>query len=313
VSRASLASVCVVGVGAVAAGTASPPVLAAGMGLLLLPGVAWALLVSSARWVAVTRTVASCEVLEDVAVRLLFTVHAAWWLPVRIEVEDHLGGWRPVERRRACLELVVPRPGAYWLSPSRVRLRDPTGAFERRIAAGNSEHLLVLPVPQRESIAGRARFGPTDEPEPQGFKPYVPGTPLTHIHWPALARGAELQVRNFAPPPCRLPLVVVDTGGTSRLEALDWLARTAAGHVLELARSGGCRVLFPGDTTPMGVVGVGDAWRAVHRRLATLATDAPSTQPRAAASGAAVRLRGTGAPAALPPAPPLPPGLLPAA
>jgi uncharacterized protein (DUF58 family) len=305
--------VCFIGVGAVGAGTASPPLLAAGIGLLLLPGAAWALLVSSARWVAVKRTVVSCEVPEDVAVRLHFTAHTAWWLPVHIEVEDHLGGWRPIERGRACLELVVPRPGAYWLSPSRVRLRDPTGAFERRIAAGSPEHLLILPVPHRESIAHRTQFGRTDEPEAHGLRSYVPGTPLARIHWPALARGAELQVRNFAPPSCPLPLVVVDTGGASRLEALDWLARTAAGHVLELARTGGCRVLLPGETTLKGVVGVGDAWRAVHRRLATLGTATPSSQPRAAVPGAAVRLRATAAPSALPPAPPLPHGVLPEA
>jgi uncharacterized protein (DUF58 family) len=313
VSRASLASVCVVGVGAVAAGTVSPPLLAAGIGLLLLPGAAWALLVSSTRWVAVKRTVASCEASENVAVRLHFTVHAAWWLPVHIDVEDHRGGWRPIERGPACLELVVPRPGGYWLSPSRVRLRDPTGTFERRIAAGSPANLLILPAPRRESIARHTQFGQANEPEPQGLRSYVPGTPLTRIHWPALARGAELQVRNFAPPPCRLPLVVVDTGGVNRIEALDWLARTAAGHVLELARTGGCRVLLPGETTPMTVVGVGGDWRAVHRRLATLGTAAPSSHPGAAVSGAAVRLCATGAPGALPPARPLPHGLLPAA
>jgi uncharacterized protein (DUF58 family) len=312
VNRTSLALLCFVGVAAVVAGTASPALLAAGIGLLLVPGAAWVLLVSSARWVGLERSVVSCEVQEDAVVRVEFTVHAARWLPVHVEVEDHLGRWRAIERGRAHLELAVPRPGTYWLAPSRIRLRDATGTFERRLAAGRPEHLLVLPVPQCETIVRRSRLGLTDDPELQGLRSYVPGAPLAHIHWPALARGGELQVRHFAPPPCRLPLVVVDAAGSSRLEALDWLARIAAGHVLELARTGGCRVLFPGETTPTSVVGVGAAYRAVHRRLATLGTAVPGSQPRAAVPGGAVHLRATAAPAALPPAPPLPHGLQPA-
>jgi uncharacterized protein (DUF58 family) len=311
VSRTSLALLCLLGVSAVVTGIASPALLAGGIGLLLVPGAAWVLLVSSARWVSLERSVAAREVQEDGVIRVHFTVRAARWLPVRVQVEDHLGGWRAIEGGRGYLELAVPRRGTYWLAPSRIRLRDATGTFERRLAAGRPEHILILPVPERGSIARRTRLGLTDETEPESLRSYVPGAPLARIHWPALAKGGELQVRHFAPPPCRLPLVVIDTAGTSRLEALDWLARTAADHILELARTGGCRVLLPGDSTPTSVVGVGVAWRAVHRRLATLAT-APGRQPRAALPGTAIHLRATGAPLALPPSSPLPHGFQPA-
>jgi uncharacterized protein (DUF58 family) len=309
VSRKSLASLCFAGAGAVAAGVASPALFAIGIGMLLLPCAAWLLLASSACWVALERSVVPCEVREDAVVRIHFSVRAARWLPVRVEVEDHVGGWLAIERGRGQLELRVPRPGTFCLSPSLVRLRDPTGTFERRLAAGRPERLLVLPAPQRGSIARRPRFGLAGEIDPDGLRPYVPGTPLVRIHWPTFAKSGELQARHFAPPPCRLPLVVIDIAQTSRSEALDWLVRTAAGHVLELAQTGGCRVLLPGEANPTSVVGVGPAWWEVHRRLASLAPASASDRPRLALADAAIHLRATDAPVTLPPAPPLPHGL----
>jgi uncharacterized protein (DUF58 family) len=309
VSGRSLATLCFAGAAAVAAGIASPALLAIGIGVLLLPWAAWLLLVSSACWVSLERSVAPCEVQEDAVVRIHFSVRAAQWLPVRVEVEDHLGGWLAINRGRGHLELQVPRPGIFCLSPSLVRLRDATGTFERRLTAGRPEHLLVLPAPQRGSIAGRPRFGLAGETEPDGLRPYVPGTPLMRIYWPTFAKSGELQVRHFAPPSGGLPLVVIDIAQTGRVEALDWLARTAAGYVLELAQTGGCRVLLPGETNPTSVVGVGAAWWDVHRRLARLAAASASDRSRLALSGAAIHLRARDAPVTLPPSPPLPHGL----
>jgi hypothetical protein len=104
-------------------------------------------------------------------------------------------------------------------------------------------------------------------------------------------------------------LVIVDTSGAASRAALDWAARTAAGYVLTLARAGGCRVLLPGDSRATSVVGCGGAWRAVHRRLATLDDVPPPVTAASKPLTAAVRVRAAAAPPALSPAPPLPRGI----
>jgi uncharacterized protein (DUF58 family) len=299
---------CAVLLGAAAAAADSLALLAMGTGVLLLTCAAWVALAGSARWVRVERGLSASEVQEDASVHAHFTVRCPAWLPVRIEVEDHVGGWKVIEDRRASVGLELRRPGAYLLAPTRVRLRDPFGVFERKSLAGRPERLLILPAPQRGSIAVPVHAGRAGDPEPHGLKPYRPGTPVRHIHWPTLARGGELQARHFAPPPDRLPLVVVDTAGAERLEALDWAARTAAGHILTLARNGGCRVLLPGDSNPTSVVGAG-AWRSVHRRLAALGDHAPGRARATTVGRATICVRAAMAPPTLAPAPALPHGV----
>lgn len=303
--RPAAALICALVVSAVAAGVASAALLALGIGLVLLTGAAWIGLELSARWVKVERTLSSSELQEDAPVALRFTVKTSRWLPVQVEVEDHSGGWMAVRDGKPVLELGVGRPGAYWLAPSRIRLRDPISVFERRIVAGRPEPLLILPAPQGGSISHLRHAGLIDDPEPEGLRPYAPGTPIGRIHWPTLAKGAGLQVRHFAPPD-GLPLVVVDNAGAASSAALDWTARTAAGYILTLALKGGCRVLLPGDVNATSVVGSGAAWRAVHRRLATLGDLVPRVTSAPVAGTAAVRVRAATAPETLEPAPRLP-------
>ena len=109
------------------------------------------------------------------------------------------------------------------------------------------------------------------DPEPDGLRPYTPGTPINRVHWAGAARGGELQERHFATGRDQLPLVVVDTQGADAA-AVAWVARSAAGLVLALARAGGCRVLLPGDRVVTTIDDVG-AWPPIHRRLAALEPD----------------------------------------
>jgi uncharacterized protein (DUF58 family) len=311
VKRAAAAVACATGAGAVAGIMDSLAVLALAIGFVLLVTTAWLVIAASARWVGVERRLGRTEVQEDGSISVCFTVRGPTWLPIRVEAEDHAGGWVEVPRSGLALELGVPRPGMYWLGQSRIRWCDTIGMFERRGLAGHAHRLLILPAPRAEPHVYRLQSDSTDDPEPQGLKPYAPGMPLTRIHWPSLARGAGLQARHLAPPPDRLPLLVVDIGGATRLEALDWAVRVAAGRILRLARTGGCRVLLPGETTPTSVIGVGGDWRRLHRRLATLASDGPACSgPPSPAIAGTIRVRAVDAPAALPPAPPLPRGVV---
>jgi uncharacterized protein (DUF58 family) len=311
--RPCAALMSAVGVAAASASLGSPALLAVAIGLVLLTGGAWAAVAVSAYALKVERRIGASEVQEDRPLRLCFRIRGRRWLPVRLEVQDHSGGWLAVGAGGASLEIHVGRPGAYRLAPTEVRVRDAIGMFELRRLAGRMEPLLILPAPTGHSSVKLPRSEVVEDPEPHGLRPYTPGMPLTRIHWPALARGAGLQVRHFAPASAGLPLVVVDTVGAAGPGALDWAARLAAGYVLALARNGGCRVLLPGDASATSVIGVGGEWRAVHRRLARLGDLPPGIASPPAARTAALSVYAAAAPGTLTPAPPLPDGVLAAA
>src|SRR6266511_5164451 len=121
-------------------------------------------------------------------------------LPVRLEVQVDADGWVPLGERGGILHLTVGRRGIYQLTPSRLRLRDALGIFEWSAQVGQPELLHILPAPDLSvpippRCGARAMAGDAD---PDGLQPYVPGTPVGRIHWPALARGAGLQQRRRA-------------------------------------------------------------------------------------------------------------------
>jgi uncharacterized protein (DUF58 family) len=281
---------------ALAGALPSPALLPAAIALAAVTGGALALTAIAARRIEVTRTVARREAPEGAAIRVELAVRGARRLPVEIEARDGDGEWRPA----SFVEIAIPRRGAYVLAPSALRVRDRLGIASRRLSAGAPEPLLILPVPDVAAARVLALGASAGDPEPDGLEAYVPGIPISRIHWPSLARGGGLHARRIAAAPHELPLVVVDTS-RAPAAAVDWAARAAAGHVLRLARGGGCRVLLPGDREATTVADPA-AWRAVHRRLALLAPAPPTPAPLGA-----LRVAAAGAAAA--PSPPLPFGV----
>lgn len=314
---------------AAAAGVASLALFAVATGLALLTACGAVTVALAANRVTVTRSISAREVEEDAPIHLRFTVEGRTWLPFRLEIEDHAGGWTALAGSQVSIELSVSRRGAHWLAPSRLRVRDPLGICEWQLLAGRAEPLLILPTPDAATSIRSGHTGPVDDPEPQGLQPYAPGMSIARVHWPALARGAGLQVRHFTQSQSGLPLVIVDTADVASSQALDWAARTAAGYILALAHSGGCRVLLPGDARETNVTDTAGDWRAMHRRLAMLsdgpphASRPPPHAPRSPHAPRTARSRGTGtgtgilhvraaaAPPGLSPAPPLPCGVSP--
>jgi hypothetical protein len=109
---------------------------------------------------------------------------------------------------------------------------------------------------------------------------------------------------------------MVDTADTGDPGAVDWAARTAAGAILRLAGTGGCRVLLPGDQAAVTVTDLTAAWRGVHRRLALLQPAVPAGRgPLEAGEVPVLHVRATRAPAEVLDAQPrrLPPGVVAAA
>ena len=293
-----------------AAGVASIALFAVALGLALVTVCAGVAIVVAASRLTVGRAVSRHEAQEADPIGLRFDVRGIAWLPVLLEARNHCGTWVGLGSPSAIVELAVPRPGAYQLAPSQLRLRDAFGIFKLEVRAGRHERLLILPVPDGAAAANSRVRSALDDPEPDGLRPYAPGTPLARIDWTALARGVGLQVRQFSAGRSGMPLVVVDTAGAPSSSALDWAARTAAGCILELARGGGCRVLLPGDAIEATVTDVRGDWRAIHRRLATLAPSATAGMAPSARRAAAILVRAAAAPPALAPAPALPPGLV---
>ena len=139
---------------------------------------------------------------------------------------------RPAGRARARPDAAAPA-------------RRPRPVRARGRAAARRSPCSCCPSP-RPPPAGLRRGGAqvNGDPEPDGLRPYAPGTPMSRIHWPSAARGGGLQERHFVSGRDQLPLVVVDTssadgrrrdraqrgGDRARAGALRRLPRAAAGR-----------------------------------------------------------------------------------
>jgi uncharacterized protein (DUF58 family) len=303
---------------AVAGALASLALFALAVGLALVTLAAGVSVALAARRLEVTRSVLQREVGEDQPVGVRFQVRDLGRLPLPVHLEALVDTdrWVHLGDGGDQLRLLVGRRGAWLLEPSRLRLRDGLGIFEWPLLAGQPEPLLVLPTPDPRAPVPPRQDATADDPDLDldGLQPYVPGTPTSRVHWPALARGAGLQQRRLVPPPSGLPLVVVDSADASDHRAVDWAARTAAGAILRLAGTGGCRVLLPGDQAATTVTDPTAAWYGVHRRLALLQPAGPlvGRGPLGAGQAPDLHVRAADAPAEVLGARPrpLPPGVV---
>jgi uncharacterized protein (DUF58 family) len=303
-----LLSAAIIAVAAV--GIPSPALMPLAVALTLVVIGASATTALAARRIVVIRSVLVHEAREDEPIAVRFAIDGLGRLPVSVSARSSAGTWTALGPLGGEQELAIGRRGAYRLDPSSLRLRDALGVVERRMPGGRPERLLILPAPSAGLLAAPHSGSAGGEPEPDGLRPYAPGTPLRSIHWPTLARGAGLHAHAVRPAPADLPLVIVDTAGSPPPQAVDWAARAAAGHILRLFRAGGCRVVLPGDRVPERVTRE-EEWREVQRRLAVMQ---PTAAPIAPAPGAARAIRISAsavAIAALAPPPELPPGVEP--
>jgi uncharacterized protein (DUF58 family) len=278
-----------------AAGLAAAGIALAFVGLLFdatplfVPGVAFVLLgVGAPAWVCclIHRAELSRHLEQDRVVEgdpLEAMIEVRGWLPGG-EVLDPLAGdpvALPSASRSAVRVLArFERRGVRRLESPVLRLRDPLWLFEcSRSSASPPQDVLVLPRTEPvkwigrggEAVgatAARQRAELLAAVEVDGLRPYRPGTPASRIHWPALARGAELLERRLRVDGDQTPLVVLDARGSGPQQHLDAAVRAAASLTLELARAGGSRLLLPDERRPISIEPDLTAWPAAHARLA---------------------------------------------
>jgi uncharacterized protein (DUF58 family) len=291
----------------VAATMASLALFALAVGLVVVITAAAATVLLASRRVTVTRSVAEREAQEDKPLLLRFRIEGLGRIPVRVEALADDGTWVPLDERDATMPFTVGRRGAHLLEPTVVRLSDILGIFHRLLLAGEPEPVLLLPVPDTGVHIQFPPAASAEDVDPDGLRPYVPGSPVSRIHWASLARGRDLHERRLTAPPAGLPLVIVDTATADEPAEVDWVARAAAGCVLRLSRTGGCKVLLPGDTAVTEVTDLGTR-AEVHRRLAFLDRAPAGQVPNNGGPASVVRFP---AGMAVEPPPPLPPGVVP--
>ncbi len=204
--------------------------------------------------------------------------------PARGEVSEPLVGdvLRLPGGRRATMRVLArfDRRGRRRLPPPSLAVSDPLEiAHYVCPGAGPAQDVLVLPRTERvrwtlggigpgRASSSRARAELLAAVEVDGLRPYRPGTPASRIHWPALARGAGLLERRLRVEGDTLPLVVLDARGTGPTDHLDAAVRAAASLTLELARTGGCKLLLPGSRRALAVESDLASWPVAHARLA---------------------------------------------
>src|SRR4051812_44918909 len=216
------------------------------------------------------------------------------------ELLEPLLGW-PVPiggrwSRRVRINVRFSRRGRRVLEPARLVVRDPLGLCVREVRGSDSDEVLVLPRVEPVQAAGggsaagasphagsgarlRPRIeGSAAELEIDGLRPYREGAPASRIHWPTVARSGEVLERRLVADLDSAPLVVMDAAQPASDEALDAAVRAAASLCVELARSGGCSLLLPGERRPVALGPDLGAWPHAHARLA-LVQPGPAVAP----------------------------------
>ncbi len=278
---------------------AAAPLLVAGIGFVALGALAPAWVMLAARGAAVQRTLPATRIVEGERFDAILELRGSRFGLAGATVTDPLAGVGPLtlRRGRTPIQARFERRGRHAFAPPALHITDPLVLARAELhGPGLSDEVLVLPrtEPIRWLARSRRRSSPatvdSSSPSPHatgeidGLRDYLPGTPATRIHWPALARGAGLLERRLAGDHAARPLIVLDARAertSEGREALDAAVRAAASLALDLARRGGCGLLLPGSRSILQVGPDLAAWPALHARLALVerAAAAPAVRP----------------------------------
>jgi uncharacterized protein (DUF58 family) len=255
-----------------------------GLGMLLVGLLAPAWVLLAAAGARIERRDAPRAVLEDAPWSAALAVRRGPLALPGVEVEDQLLGDPVVPEPWVALRerATFPRRGRVTLPSARLVARDPLRLATRVASQTGPGELLVLPrldpVSLPPDVAGAAGDGATGargarEPafEIEGVGPYRPSTPMSRIHWAALARHDQLMERRFHSDVDASALVVLD--GRPAGGDFDAAVRASASLARALAMLHGVGVLLPGEEYPFEVAADLHAWAELHERLALVQPD----------------------------------------
>lgn len=264
-----------------------------GASALVLPGCALVVVaLIAAGWAALAgrgrleRRIGVAAVIEDERCPITLDARLLLPSPPGSEIVEPLAGasgrpvrWGRVHRLET--EARFPRRGRHVLEPARFVACDPLGVASRAILSSPGQDVLVLPrieavrptragVDHLSALSRLSRDDREDGPriDFDTLREARPETPVTRIHWPAVARTGTLVELSLLVQIDRRPLVVLDASSPSSVDALDCAVRAAASLCVSLARAGGCDLLLPGEQRPAHVDATLAAWPPMHAHLA---------------------------------------------
>lgn len=238
--------------------------LAYALGLLFLT--AWAWPRHAARGIAVRRTLDAGTPTVGEAFEERFEVSGSGRLPAPwVEVEDlsRIPGYQPgriisIGRRGRVswtARGIYRARGWVTFGPTRLRVREPFGLFEKQVRLGQRHQVLVHPrvrpipalmTPAVQPSGAAQRMGSWADypPETGGVREYLPGDAYGRIHWPLSQRHRQLMSKTFEQPLTADLWIVLDLdrsihsgqGEESSLEYAVSLAASVAIQVHQLGR-----------------------------------------------------------------------------
>lgn len=193
---------------------------AAAVGLLILSSYLWALTmarsVTAERKLIHTAIQVGDELEENILVINRLRLPLLW-----AEIQDlsDLPGHRVSSVRAAggttqCrwrIRTICQQRGIFRLGPWELHTGDPFGLFRTRIRQTTGQEIVVYPplaVLPRAILPHKGHTGDVhrdhhpihaDTTTAATTRPYVPGDPIRHIHWPTTAHEMEIYVKSFEP------------------------------------------------------------------------------------------------------------------
>jgi uncharacterized protein (DUF58 family) len=179
------------------------------------------------------------------------------------------------------LRIVAPRRGVITVGPMTIARGDPIGVLRREVSWPQVErihvHPVTVPIPSTSAgtvrdVDGVATTRIVDEDlEFHGFREYVPGDSMRHVHWKSTAKADRLMVRQYEETRRASIAVLLDvrSDGFGDGEAGDAAFELAVSAAASLAAQGlrdGREVRFVADA------GVGERGRRRTTSITSLPT-----------------------------------------
>lgn len=155
----------------------------------------------------------------------------------------------PMTTTRWRVDVECERRGVYRIGPASVRMGDPFGLYQLRIASPESDTLLIYPrvvqLPQMVRLRGHASGSDRRRQNLLGVQPaasvrdYQHGDSLRRIHWPMSAHRGELIVKELEQEPAGDVWIILDLNraahrGRDAESTLEYAIVVAASAAAEL-------------------------------------------------------------------------------